>query len=299
MTTLRFPATDAPRSWGLNFSRESGAFRRTRTGRRSRDSFRVYKMSRAGTLTSLEGIRQGRNLWVKPFVNVCAPTVGASRRRAGLSRRVRREVGITPQLTLDVTALTDFSQVEVDEQQINLTRFSLFFPEKRDFFLENDGIFSFQDNRVRNFRTGSGTAELQAVPQPPHRSVGGPRPGAHRRWGTADRPRGRLRDRPSQHADPGRPGGAGENFSVVRLRKNILGSSDVGFMFVNREGTGASVADLHNRSLGTDVNLRLAGGRMLLNSYLAATDEPDVTGDRLAGAFEVAWRIPCGLRRCS
>ena len=64
--------------------------------------------------------------------------------------------GITPQFTLDFTALTDFSQVEVDEQQINLTRFSLFFPEKRDFFLENEGIFAFQDARIRNFRTGSG-----------------------------------------------------------------------------------------------------------------------------------------------
>src|SRR4029079_18894190 len=51
--------------------------------------------------------------------------------------------GITRNLTLDVTANTDFAQVEADEQQINLTRFSLFFPEKRDFFLENQGTFGF------------------------------------------------------------------------------------------------------------------------------------------------------------
>ena len=88
------------------------------------------------------------------------------------------------------------------------------------------------------------------------------------------------------------PAHPGENFSVVRLRKDILASSDIGFMFVNREGTGAGASGAYNRTLGADANLRLAGGRMLLNSYLAATDEPGVTGDRMTGAIEVAWRDP-------
>src|SRR6185295_7008091 len=51
--------------------------------------------------------------------------------------------GVTSSLTWDFTVNTDFSQVEADEQQVNLTRFSLLFPEKRDFFLENSGIFQF------------------------------------------------------------------------------------------------------------------------------------------------------------
>ena len=157
LTTLRFRQADGPQSWGLNFAR--------RVRRISEDSqwapltrqFRVYKMSRAGTLTSLDGLQQGRNVWVKPFLNGVR-TDGQRANSPGekLEGGFDLKWGITPQLTLDVTALTDFSQVEVDEQQINLTRFSLFFPEKRDFFLENDGIFSFQDNRVRNFRLGSG-----------------------------------------------------------------------------------------------------------------------------------------------
>ena len=293
MTTLRFREVDGVQSWGLNFTR--------RIRRISEDSnwaplsrqFRVYKMSRAGTLTSLEGIQQGRNLWVKPFLNgVRTDGWRAASPGEKVEGGLDLKWGITPQLTLDVTALTDFSQVEVDEQQINLTRFSLFFPEKRDFFLENEGIFGFQDNRVRNFRTGSGPQNFRLFHS--------------RRVGlSADRTPvpiaggARLTGRVGGYAigllnmqtrdDPGSPG---ENFSVVRLRKNILGSSDIGFMFVNREGTGASVADSYNRSLGADVNLRLAGGRMLLNSYLAATDEPDVSGDRVAGAFEVAWRDP-------
>ena len=336
MTTLRFREADGPQSWGLNFSR--------RIRRISEDSnwapltrqFRIYKMSRAGTLTSLEGIRQGRNLWVKPFVT--ASQAGGSR---ALSPGEKAEGGfdlkwgVTPQLTLDVTALTDFSQVEVDEQQINLTRFSLFFPEKRDFFLENDGIFSFQDARVRNFRTGSGPQYFKLFhsrriglsdDRTPVPILGGARL-TGRVGGYAI---GLLNMQTRDYGEPVAAGGAGadgtrapaapgENFTVVRLRRNILGSSDIGFMAVNRQsfgGDSGGSAGAFNRSLGADVNLRLARGRMLLNSYVAATDESDATlggGDApmpgadkgaagrsadaswdasAAAAFEVAWRDP-------
>ena len=63
--------------------------------------------------------------------------------------------GVTSRLTLDLTYRTDFSQVEVDQERINLTRFSLFFPEKRDFFVENAGIFAFGDLSERNYRLGA------------------------------------------------------------------------------------------------------------------------------------------------
>ena len=293
MTTLRFRETDEPQDWGINFSRRIRRISEDSSWAPLTRQFRVYKMSRAGKLTALEGLRQGRNLWVKPFVNGV--------RRDGLDNDASTEKleggfdlkwGITPQLTLDVTALTDFSQVEVDEQQINLTRFSLFFPEKRDFFLENDGIFSFQDARVRNFRTGSGPQNFKLFHS---RRIGLSANRTPVPIAAGARMTGRLggyavgllnmqtRDGPSH---------PGENFSVVRLRKNVLTSSDIGFMFVNREGTGSGVADAYNRTIGADANLRLAGGRMLLNSYLAASDEPDAGGDRMTGALEVAWRDP-------
>ena len=293
MTTLRFRETDGEQSWGINFSR--------RIRRNSEDSmwapvtrqFRIYKMSRAGTLTSLQGLEQGRNLWVKPFVNGVR-TDGRQAASPGekLEGGFDLKWGITPQLTLDATALTDFSQVEVDEQQINLTRFSLFFPEKRDFFLENDGIFSFQDSRVRNFRTGSSPRNFKLFHS---RRIGL----SASRTPVPIAAGARLTGRVGSYAigllnmqtrdDPAHPG---ENFSVVRLRRNILGSSDIGIMVVNREGTGAGLSDAYNRSVGADANLRLAGGRMLLNSYFAATDEPDADGDRTTGAVEVAWRDP-------
>ena len=293
MTTLRFRATEGEQSWGINFSR--------RVRRISEDSnwapltrqFRIYKMSRAGTLTSLRGLRQGRNLWVKPFVSgVRTDGARASSPGEAVEAGLDLKWGITPQFTLDVTALTDFSQVEVDEQQINLTRFSLFFPEKRDFFLENEGIFAFEDARVRNFRTGSSPRNFSlfhsrriglSANREPVPIAGG----------------ARLTGRAGGYAvgvlsmqtldDPEHPG---ENFSVLRVRRNVLGTSDIGVMLVNRAGTGSAIAGSYNRSLGVDANLRLAGGRMLLNSYLAVTDEPDAKGDRTAGLVEVAWRDP-------
>ena len=293
LTTLRFRKTDGQQSWGLNFAR--------RIRRISEDSnwapltrqFRIYKMSRAGTLTSLDGLEQGRNLRVKPFVNgVRTDGVRADSPGQKLEGGFDLKWGITPQLTLDVTALTDFSQVEVDEQQINLTRFSLFFPEKRDFFLENDGIFSFQDARVRNFRLGSGPRNFKLFHS---RRIGlsanrtpVPIAGGARLTGRVGGYAIGLLNMQTRD-DPEHPG---ENFSVVRLRKNVLGSSDIGFMFVNREGTGAGVGDAYNRTLGADANLRLAGGRMLLNSYFAVSDEPEATGDRTTAAVEVAWRGP-------
>lgn len=292
MTTLRFRESEGPQTWGLNFSRRIRRFSEDSSWSPLSRQFRIYKMSQAGTLTGLEGLRQGRNLWVKPFLTGVRRDGAQVSTGEELDGGLDIKWGLTPRLTLDVTALTDFSQVEVDEQQINLSRFSLFFPEKRDFFLENEGIFAFQDARVRNFRTGSGPQNFKLFHS--------------RRIGLSDdrtpvpilggaRLTGRLGDyalgllNMQTRDETGLPG---ENFSVVRVRRNLLESSDIGFMLVNRDGTGAGIEDQYNRSLGVDVNLRLAGGRMLLNSYAAATDEPDVEDGRLAGAVEVAWRDP-------
>ncbi len=291
LTTLRFRESEGAQSWGINFSRRIRRISEDSSWAPLSRQFRIYKMSRAGTLTGLEGLRQGRNLAVKPFISAVR-TGGERAANPGetLEGGLDLKWGVTPQLTLDLTALTDFSQVEADEEQINLTRFSLFFPEKRDFFLENEGIFAFQDNRVRNFRTGSGPQNFRLfhsrrIGLAPDRTPV-PIAGGARLTGRVGGYALGLLNMQTQD-DRGR---FGENFSVARLRKNILGGSDAGFMLVNRQATGGG--DSFNRALGADLNLRLAGGRMLVNSYLAATDEPDLSGNALGGALEVAWRDP-------
>jgi hypothetical protein len=152
-STLRY--RDGQSTWGINV---------TRTIRRKneetiwqgweRSGGGFVRVSRAGHLTGLTDLpRAGRNIEVKPY------TLGAidherldpaSPSRPDATRTVPAgAVGVDvkaelrPGLVLDGTVNTDFAQVEVDDQQVNLTRFSLFFPEKREFFLENAGIFQF------------------------------------------------------------------------------------------------------------------------------------------------------------
>ncbi|MFC1730149.1 DUF5916 domain-containing protein [candidate division KSB1 bacterium] len=110
----------------------------------------IFQVSQYATLKGFRNIEPGRNIQVKPYALAGAQKVQSS----GLSTSTTIDdigldvkYGITPNLTLDLTYNTDFAQVEEDNIQINLTRFNLFFPEKRDFFLERAGLFDFGDTR--------------------------------------------------------------------------------------------------------------------------------------------------------
>jgi len=96
----------------------------------------------------MSGIRPGKNLRVKPYALGSSSTIGGAGSDRSSDIGLDVKYGLTSGLTWDFTANTDFSQVEADEQQINLSRFSLLFPEKRDFFLENSGIFVFGGGAV-------------------------------------------------------------------------------------------------------------------------------------------------------
>ena len=113
-------------------------------------SYGLERVSQAGELNGVEEIKRRRLYEVKPYVSggwaQGVPSVGVPGFEAGLQGKVGLEVakiGITPSLTAEFTANPDFGQAEVDDQIVNLSRFSVFFPEKRDFFLENSGIFLF------------------------------------------------------------------------------------------------------------------------------------------------------------
>ncbi|HSR43555.1 MAG TPA: DUF5916 domain-containing protein, partial [Longimicrobiales bacterium] len=163
LTTLRFRPDTPVQAWGLQLMR--------RIRRKAEDSYwapvdirtRVHKMSRAGTLTGLRDLQAGRNLTVKPYA-LAARSAGSAleaRDRGGeMDGGLDLKYGVTPRLTLDLTLRTDFSQVEVDQEQVNLTRFGLFFPEKRDFFMENAGIFTFGDLTERSYRLGASTRDF-------------------------------------------------------------------------------------------------------------------------------------------
>ncbi len=153
-STLRFDPS-AP-AWGLNVQRHIAHKRETThwsglpreisvLGQTGSLLLPIHRVSMAGELTGLDGLSESRHFEVKPFVvgdvseDPRLDTAPGSEGDFGLDFKW----GVTRSLTLDLTYNTDFAEVEVDDLETNLTRFSLYFPEKRDFFLENAGIFDF------------------------------------------------------------------------------------------------------------------------------------------------------------
>ncbi|MFB3069907.1 MAG: DUF5916 domain-containing protein, partial [Gemmatimonadales bacterium] len=155
--TLRYPASEGEATWGFNVFR---SIRRKNEdvlwSSWSRNNEGFHRVSRAGHLAGLAALpRSGANIEIKPYVlGGVAQTRGGGGGGGALddfNADGEFDLGfdakyeIRPGLVLDATVNTDFAQVEADDEQVNLTRFSLFFPEKRDFFLENSGIFEFGD----------------------------------------------------------------------------------------------------------------------------------------------------------
>ena len=275
--TLRFDSGDAV--WGLNFERK--------LRRLNEDSYwspvpRIYdiqQVSVAGTLEGLRGLRPGKDLRVKPYALGSSNTNAGQASDGDFNAGFDIKYGLTSGLTWDFTVNTDFSQVEADEQQINLSRFSLFFPEKRDFFLENSGIFQFGGG-FGGFSspTGGGqggTATRQNASQETRLFFS-------RRIGLSDNGDAipilagtRLTGRQGRYSVgvlniQQREQGSvpSTNFTALRLRRDILENSDVGVVLLDKEEQGPG----YNRVAGVDANFRF--GFLSLNGYAAKTISP-------------------------
>jgi hypothetical protein len=287
--TLRFDGRRPVQTWGFNVLR-----RVRRTNESSYWSpldrqYRIHRMSKAGTLSGLEGLHQGRNLQLKPYVvggNSRGAQVPASSEGGNADIGADLKYGVTPSMTMDLTINTDFSQVDVDQEQLNLTRFSLFFPERREFFIENSGSFTFGDVQERNYRMGASLSDFSLFNS--RRigltSDGRPLPiagGARVSGRGAGLEVGALAMRTRDEL-----GVPGEDFAVARLRRNFFGSSDLGVVVLNRD---ASEPGRSNLSYGVDANLRLFGN-MVMNSYYAASRAPGDSADGDAARLSVAYR---------
>lgn len=292
---LRFDASADAQVWGLNLLR--------RIRRKNEDAmwapmdrrWQLYVTSRSGRLEGIEGVRPGRNLSIKPFALASQPSGSLLEGVGGeVDAGVDLKYGLTPGLTADLTFNTDFSQVEVDQEQVNLTRFSLFFPEKREFFLENAGVFQFGDQGNRQTRSGANDRDFTLFHS---RRIGltpggAPLPilGGGRVTGTAGPLSLGVLNMQTRREGDFSP----ENFSVARVRGEPTPGLSVGGIFVNRAETGGGLAS--NRSYGADANLQAMNGYLLLQSYLAATEATDAGGVGMgrawAGRFSAGWRDP-------
>ena len=153
---------------------------------------------------------------------------------------------VTPSLTLDVTYNTDFAQVEADDLQVNLDRFSLFFPEKRPFFLENAGQFAVGIPREvelffsRRIGVGAGGAQLPIEA------------GARLTGKVGENTNVGLIGMRTEGIDGSLPG---NDFSVARVSQNLPNRSNIGFMVVERDGDGTLLGDRnqdYNRTYAVD-----------------------------------------------
>ena len=237
---------------------------------------------------SMDGIYSKKPLYITPYA------LGGSDRRSALndaetayssSNDFTREVGVdlkynlTSNLTMDLTVNTDFAQVEADDEQVNLTRLSLFFPEKRQFFQERAGIFEYSTGSVdRLFYSRRIGLDSDGNPV---RILGGARVvGRVGDWdvGFLNMQTGDSDILPT------------ENFGVFRLRRQVLNSfSYAGGMLTSRLGNDGN----YNFALGLDAILRPFGDEYL-TFRLANTIDKDISDDRGfdffdSNLFRVQW----------
>ncbi len=289
--TLKFsPADD--QTWGVNFQRRLRRLNENSHWAPLRRIHQVSRVSMAGTVEGLHGIKPGSNLRLKPYVSTSGAQSGPSAGLAGdFAGGIDAKYGVTSGLTWDFTVNTDFSQVEADEQQVSLTRFSLFFPEKRDFFLENSGVFQFgSGDRAGGGANGGRQNASQDMILFFSRQIGLsptgdaiPILGGTRLTGrAAGMSVGALNiEQRSQDASPA------TNFSALRLRRDILKNSDVGVMALNKDASGAGF----NRVLAADANFRFFGD-LTFNVAAAKAFSPDdktVNGTRLGDAVSTTY----------
>ena len=261
----------------------------------------IMRVSAAATLVGLEVPDAGMNLEIKPYgiggVTTELTVDPAVRDKSDGDVGVDAKVGITSSLTADLTYNADFAQVEVDEQQVNLTRFSLFFPEKREFFLEGQGIFNFASGGISRGSGGGGRRRGGGF------GGGGDVPTLFfsRRIGLQDetvvpilggvRVTGKLGafDVGALSIQTGDLGTEVEatNFTVVRLRRDIFRRSSIGVLFTSR--SVSLVGDGSNRAYGVDGVFSFYENVELI-TYVAKTETPGLRGQDLSyqGRFAYA-----------
>ena len=283
--SLRY-AAGGPQLWGINFRRfikhrNEKSFLTPMSQAYSRDA--LLRLSEAATLVGLEAPPGSRRMELKPYA------IGSQSHRpaAGLLNEWSGDVGadfkfgVTEGLTADVTWNTDFAQVEDDESQINLSRFSLFFPEKREFFLEGQGVFDFGGRQTRAFggptdipipffSRNIGISGSSAVPV-----LGGAR--LHGRSGAYTLGLMNIQTGAVDSLEA-----ETTNFSALRVKRDVLARSNVGVIATHRnlsaDGSGA------NSLYGVDGNFAPTE-HLRLNAFYMATREPGVESGHRAASY--------------
>ncbi|MGD2167851.1 MAG: DUF5916 domain-containing protein, partial [Gammaproteobacteria bacterium] len=270
-------------TWGINF-RRAVARRDERMAWVSRN--RNTDPSTSGIAVGFAGLQQGVGLDIVSSSSISSRRTVPSPDGSGPDVTIKDSefdpsvdvfYKISPSLTGSLTVNTDFSATEVDDRQVNLTRFGLFFPEKRDFFLQDADIFEFgnlDDNGRPFFSRRIGLAQTgDAVDL----EVGGKISGRIGRFNV-----GALAIRQDEY-----PGVAADNAVVARVSANVLRESTVGLIATE----GDPQSNIDNSVQGIDFyyrNTRLPGGKLLeSNAWYQQSNTPGITGNDKAYGFRI------------
>lgn len=277
-STIRYQSANGDQTWGLNVSRMIRRKNEELYWSFIPRQFNLYRLSLAGNLAQLSPpVRRIQT--VTPYVlssNQANWNGGLKSSTSPTEIGGEIKYGVTPALTLDLTVNTDFAQVEVDDQRVNLTRFPVFFPEKRPFFLENAGVFSAgTPQAVDLFFTRRIGISDNGTQQP---ILGGGRLSG-RVGSTTVGLLQMMTDSPEQ-------GVSGQSYSVARAVREVGARSRFGLMAVQRQATddGSDV----NRTFAVDGRLGV-GQAWTTDLWAAKTTTRGRTGDDLAYSARVAY----------
>lgn len=299
-STLNFdPSLEA---WGINFQRTIRRHNEEILWNGWRRTEGLFRPFHTGQLRGLSGINQGLGVEFKPFINAstnrgpAAGTASGSDAKAGIDITY----SLTPSLRAALTINTDFAEVEVDNRQVNLTRFPLRFPEQREFFLEGSGVFSFRWADPF-FSRRIGLVDGQEVPIDFGARLGGQ---------VGDYEVGlyqvRTGDTRLENGDGSFRPWAAEDFTVARAKRRLFRQSHVGMIYTRRASDGVtgeeSLPDRHTVGADFDfyTSMFLGQYNAQIEGFLLYHTDPAAGGDltsRDRRARGVRWAFPNDLIR--
>ena len=294
LTTIRF-ADASEQSWGVNFMRNIRRKNEQVFWAPIPKAYTLTRVSMAGALVGLQSLSHGMDLKLKPYVvsgvRDSRPTADAQTVRGLREFGADAKYGVTGGLNLDLTYNTDFAQVEADQQQINLTRFNLVFPEKRPFFLENAGLFSvgngsdvslFYSRRIGISDDGG------LVPITGGARLSGKAAGVN--VGFLNMQTQSMVDANGVLTTPA------NNWTAARVTRELPNRSYIGGVFTNRSATGRGTGPNDwGRTYGIDGKWGITPN-LTFGGFAAATETPGITGRR-QHAFESTLNYNASLRR--
>jgi len=270
LKTIRFRSGENI-TWGFNVQRNIPKTNEIALWNMIPVTFELKRVSLAGRLTGLN-LKSPGNLKVFPYVLTEIQDTHDPEQdmQTGFDAGLDVKYSVTPSMTLDLTYNTDFAQVEVDEQQVNLDRFNLFFPEKRPFFLENAGLFSVgSPGEIDLFfsrRIGIADGGLQV-----------PIVGGARLSGKMNNTNIGLLNMYTDESDFGNGNVA---YSVARVNHEFRGTrSALGGAFINKHGLGEN--DSRNSTMVIDGKYGI-GQKAVIEGFLAKTNTPGIDENDLA-----------------